>query len=280
MLTALRLAALVVALALAAPSAGVAEERGRCEGAREGSILTVELASAEGALLVFGARHRTDPADPFLAELERRLEAFAPTVILVEGSLQAAEASREAAVVRGGEMGLLCWLAARRRIPCQGADLPEAEEARLLLQHHPPDEVLLFMAVRVLAYFNPRPAAQRPAGDLVAWTLQRYAPLVGLREAVAGEELRRAWTRGLGRPFAPEAVTTAWHDPRFEDLLTQRMSRESNGLREPYMLERLLSASRGGARAFVALGEGHVCDLRPSLRERWRARAGAAEPPR
>jgi len=272
-----RLAALAAALCLTTPWPGAAEERGRCEGAREGSILTVELSSDQGALLLFGARHRTDPADPFLAELERQVEAFAPTVILFEGDRPPVGATRQEAVVGGGEMGLLCWLAARRRIPCQGADLPEAEEARQLLAHHPPDEVLLFMTVRLLAYFNPRPAAQRPAGDLVAWALPRLAPLVGLREAEAGEALRRAWERELHRPFAPEAVTTAWHDPRYDDLPTQRMFRESNGLREPYMLERLLSASRGGARVFAALGEGHVCDLRPGLRQRWRERPGAGE---
>jgi hypothetical protein len=119
--------------------------------------------------------------------------------------------------------------------------------------------------VRVLAYFNPRPASQRPPGDLVAWAIRRYAPLVGLPATTPGDVVVRACHRALHREWKPSEVTTDWHDPTKGDLLTQRMSRESNELREPYMLEQMLDAARDGARVFVTLGEGHVCNLRAEM---------------
>ncbi len=251
----------------------------RCEGDGEGAYRVVELRNAEASLVLFGARHRTDPADPIVAELERRVASFSPTVILVEGPATATHSSRQVAIGHGGEMGLLCWFAAQRNIPCLSTDVPDAEQARQLLRRHAPDEVLLFLAVRALAYFNPRPASQRPPGDLVAWILQRYGPLVGLPNATS-RDLARVCQRALHRRWDPSAVTTDWHDPRRSELLTQRMSRENNELRDPYMLEQMLSAARSGARVFVALGEGHVCNVRDALRTRWNSKRahGAAAP--
>jgi hypothetical protein len=204
-----------------------------------------------------------------MAELERRVIAFSPTLVLVEGPVEPVEQDRETAIAHGGEEGLLCHLAARRGIPCQSLDLPEAEEARRLLQRHAPDEVLLFLSVRVLAYFNPRPASQRPPGELVAWTLRRCGPLAGLPDATE-EDLARAFERRLHRRWEPGAVTTACHDPARRALLTQRMSRESNALREPYMLDQLLAGARRGARVFASLGEGHLCDFQAELSRRWK----------
>ena len=44
-------------------------------------------ASGPGALLLFGAEHTRDPADPELVRLRQEWKAFRPTVALVEGRL-------------------------------------------------------------------------------------------------------------------------------------------------------------------------------------------------
>ncbi len=245
-----------------------------CAGSGEGAYRVVELQSERAALVLFGSRHRTDPTDPIIRELEGRVAAFSPTLILVEGPTETVEKDRDTAVAHGGEAGLLCYVAEQRGIPCRSADLTEAEEARRLLQRHSADEVLLFMVVRPLAYFNPRPASQRPPGDLVAWALRRYGPLVGLPDATE-VDLARTCKRVLHRPWDPPSVTTEWHNPEKGDLLTQRMSRESNALREPYQLEQMLGAAQDGARVLVSMGEGHVCNLRAELKRRWNQQEAA-----
>lgn len=246
-----------------------------CAGSGEGTYRVVELRSQRAALVLFGSRHRTDPTDPIIRELEGRVAAFSPTLILVEGPTETVEADRDIAIAHGGEAGLLCFLAEQRGVPCRSVDLTEEEEARRLLQRHNADEVLLFMVVRPLAYFNPRPASQRPPGDLVAWALRRYGPLVGLPDATEAD-LARTCKRVLHRPWDPPSVTTEWHNPKKRDLLTQRMSQESNALREPYQLEQILGAAQEGARVLVSMGEGHVCNLRTELKRRWAQQEAAA----
>jgi hypothetical protein len=50
-------------------------------------------------------------------------------------------------------------------------------------------------------------------------------------------------------------------------MLTQRISREDNALREPFMAEQLILAARPGERVFAVFGEGHICNLRQPIRE-------------
>jgi hypothetical protein len=134
------------------------------------------------------------------------------------------------------------------------------------MRRYPADEVLLYFVVRIVAYFNPRPADERPPGDIVEWALRRDAPLVGLPDATKAD-LSRIWESKLARPFDPAAATTEWHNPFKEDLITQRISREDNAIREPFMAEQLLLAAKPGARVFGVFGEGHVCNLEPLLRD-------------
>lgn len=245
------------------------EEPGPCEGTGKGAYRAIELRASDTSLVLFGTRHKTDPTDPVWTDLEHRVATLQPTVILVEGS-GPPPPTRELAIRHGGEGSFLCWLASQRGVPCQSMDLPEPEEARRLLQRHSADEVLLFLSVRVLAYFNPRPVAERPPGDLVQWTLRRYGPMAGMPNATSAD-LASTCQRVLHRAWDPGSVTTDWHDPRKTDLLTQRMSQESNDLREPWMLERLLAAAETGARVFAGVGEGHLCNLQAELSARWQA---------
>ncbi len=261
--------ATALAVTVALPVVGGATEPSasaypRCDGTGSGPYRVLDLRRGDVRIVVFGARHRTDPTDSIFAELEQRFVSLDPTEVMVEGAGPEPD-DRDTAIRHGGENGLLCWLARQRKIPCRSLDLPEAEEARRLLREHPADEVLLFFVVRVLAYFNPRPASQRPPGDLVAFAIAHYAPLVGLSADSGPDLLERTCRRALRRRWDPAAVTTAWHDPRKTDLLTQRMSRESNALREPYMLESMLGALQGRSRVLAVIGEGHVCNLAPLL---------------
>jgi hypothetical protein len=240
-----------------------------CKGEGEAEYRVIDLRRGETRLVVFGARHLTDPAGPIFAEIERRVAELSPTVILVEGQAGNEKAtSREIAVRHGGEAGFGCWLAGERGVPCRHADLAEAEEAKRLLRSFSADAVLVYFVVRGLGYFNPRPADQRPPGDLVEWLLRRYAPLVG-RPVATKSDLARAWERVMHGAFEPEAVTTEWHSPFKHEMVTQRISREDDGMREPLMIDLMLDAAKPGARVFAIFGEGHVCHLRRPLAQAW-----------
>lgn len=238
-----------------------------CDGTASGGVHVLELAGPAGSVMLVGTQHRTDPADPVWDELERRVVGFKPTRYLVE-SLGKPAASREEAIQRGGESAFVCWLAAQQSAACGGLDLPESEEVARLRRKHTAEEVLLLKVIQVVAYFNPRPPDQRPPGDPLVWALKRYAPMAGLPDATPAD-IERICQQVLHRPWVTSEVTTEWHDPRRSDMLTQVMSQESNALREPYMLEQLLSAAGPGHRVFATVGEGHVCDLWSELSKRW-----------
>ena len=62
-------------------------------------------------LVLFGTQHTRDPKHPDLAEIERLWREFHPEIAFSEGGVRPPAPSRDEAVARYGEAGLLRWLA-------------------------------------------------------------------------------------------------------------------------------------------------------------------------
>lgn len=66
-----------------------------------------------GTLYYFGAAHTFDPNDPQIPQIEAAWNAFKPDIAFTEGGNPPIEKTREAAVRKAGEPGLVRFLAAR-----------------------------------------------------------------------------------------------------------------------------------------------------------------------
>jgi hypothetical protein len=64
--------------------------------------------------------------------------------------------------------------------------------------------------------------------------------------------------RVVGHPLVARRVTGHATNPLRDDLLTQRIARRSNRLREEHMLQRLLDALAEYRRLFAVVGNGHL----------------------
>ena len=90
----------------------------------------LELSSGKGHLLYYGAYHSSDIANPQFADMEERWKSFEPTLALCEGSTWPLEETREEAIARHGEQGLLRFLAGGDNIPVECIDPPLLLQAR------------------------------------------------------------------------------------------------------------------------------------------------------
>jgi len=224
----------------------------------------VEVGDAASRLVLFGAPHGTDPAHPVFDQIEAAFEQLAPGAALHEGTAPRLEAQREVAIRRHGEAGLIRWLAARAGFASASMDIPLPAEARLLRRALPLPEALLFLVVRQLASYNRKTARvdfDGYFGDFFA----RIAPGLGLA-AIDWPMVEAAHRALLGRPLAARQVTALQTDPMRAELLTQRIARRSNRLRDAYMLRRLLAARAAQARVFAVVGVSHAVMLEPALR--------------
>src|SRR5260370_14786264 len=106
------------------------------------------LAAPPGELLIFGAQHTRDPRHPQLSEIERLWREFRPQIAFSEGGIRPAARSRDEAITRFGESGLLRYLADRDYVALRNLEPPEYEEAAAPTAQDRPGPVKLFYVLR------------------------------------------------------------------------------------------------------------------------------------
>jgi hypothetical protein len=214
-------------------------------------------------LLLFGGAHSSDPALPMFDQIATVFQQLEPEFALHEGTPPHREPDREIAIRRHGEAGLVTHLAARAGIATASMDIPLAEEARLLRRELSQSEALVFLVVRQLASFN-RKTARMDFDAYFGEFFELIAPALELAAIdwplIEGEHLRV-----VGHPLTARSVTGHETNPMRDDLVTQRIARRSNRLRDEHMLDRLSAALTEYRRVFAVVGVTHAVMLEPAL---------------
>lgn len=238
-----------------------------------------------GGLLYFGAKHCFDPADPQMAEIERLWSEFRPTRALNEGWDPPVAATRDEAITRYGEPGLLRWLAHRDGVPIDNLEPTPEAEARDLLQQFTPEKARLFYCLRTLAQDDARPAASRaPTKDgLVVGTLEWLDRVPGLRTCPQTlDEFAAACARLLPPGSDWQHPPMEWFDPvpRPGQRRTwlNEVARRASEYRDVVIVQRLVRGTLSPAaaaspadlatdtRVFAVIGASHVVMQEPALR--------------
>jgi hypothetical protein len=223
----------------------------------------LEFQVGEGALLIFGARHVFDPADPQIADIEREWARFNPTVAFNEGGNPPTLDSQPAAVERFGEPGLVRFLAGKQRVPIATFEPRDADEREALLKKYSDEQVAVFDMLR--SYLTFRNSKQDITADqFVANRLSRD------RELVAGTPPDlQAFQAACDRLFVGlkdwREVPEDWFDPTQEGQFTNEMQNDSGHFRDLHIYDVLTRRVRHGDRVFAVIGVSHVPALEPAL---------------
>ena len=215
-------------------------------------------------LVLFGARHSSDPGDPMFDQIEAQFMNLSPLFALHEGTPPQVESDRELAIRRHGEAGLLRLLATRAGIATTSLDIPLPQEAQLLRREITQSEALVFLVVRQLASFNRKTARM----DFEAYFTEFFeliAPALQLT-AIDWSLVETAHLRVLGYPLSAPRVTALETNPMCDDLPTQRIARYSNRLRDEHILSCLIATCAEHQRVFATVGVTHAVMLEPALR--------------
>lgn len=217
-------------------------------------------------LLAVGVVHSRDPADPSHAEIARLYDAFGPTLVLHENIAPArAEATREAAIARGGELGLLRFLADRDPAELRSADLPEAEEFRRLLGRYPAATLLVFLTgQRLLTGMASEAEAAAAYPDFYAEYLEPNG-ITGNPSWRSWDGFKEAYRRVLG-----EAYSAGRFDPdRFSPIRNlgpmNELSRYAHKIRDERIVASLERALGQHRRVMLVFGAWHVLAVEPLL---------------
>ena len=229
-----------------------------------------------GELLYFGSRHVYRPDDPMLAEIERLWADFRPDIAFNEGGNPPVEATRERAVRRHGEPGLVRFLGARDDVPVASLEPSDAEVIADLRRSFTAEEVKLSYLLRFVDEFPARESdgsLEEELGKIFRW-YDRRPGLGGPPHTL--EELEEVFERRFPGLGSYRDVPHAWFDPVRSDTVLNRIARAGSDYRDRHMVELLSRHVAEGQRVFAVVGGTHVVMQEPALRGRIRTTRGAA----
>lgn len=219
----------------------------------------LEIEHAPGALLYYGAMHSRDPDHPQKSDIEKRWQAFKPTVALCEGRSRGFMIGALFVLFSGlSEPMLVHRLARRDDIPLYSLEPAYESEVAELLEQWPAELVAIFNTTRV--YWS---ESQGHADDgLAAKLLARRTDVDGLRGSIASTaQFDQIWEKHF--PDLPSWRSTKT-DP--EHPFFGQMGDASREIRGDHMVRTLVDLVRKGERVMAVVGCSHVIRQEPMLR--------------
>jgi hypothetical protein len=221
----------------------------------------VKVETPPAGVLLFGASHTRDPADPQLAMLRDAWADFRPTVALVEGRLGFLLPGLMDPVEHYGEMGVVASLARSQGVPIYSWEPPREVEVARMLDSFPPERVALFYVLR--PYFSQirfgRPGDPEGFVDEYRRTRTRYPGLEGTLPSIRA--IDSIWSRDF-------AGLPGWRETSDEYGLPgylASLSARSNAIRDEHFAAVIVDLVRRGERVFAIAGSSHAVKLDGAL---------------
>ena len=227
----------------------------------------VRINSPRTKLVYYGASHTYSPDDPQLIEIEKLWVEFHPELAFNEGGNPPIEKSRDDAVKKYGEPGLIRFLAHRDHVPVTSIDQSRAEEVAFLLKRFSPERVKLFFILRVVAQ-----QIQNHPNDSLEDELKRVFAIFndtpGLNVTPASiVELETSYTRTFPNGGDYKKASLSWFDPVKSENFLNEISRQLNIYRDQYMVALIARHVMEGQRVFAVVGGTHVVMQESALRK-------------
>ena len=231
-----------------------------------GDNYILEVDSEKGALLYYGSFHRVDPSDPQFEDIERKWNAFRPTVAYCEGNIWPLMESREEAIRNYGEQGLLRYLAGRDGVPIRCLDRSILQQAQYLRNYFMAEEVCLYFVLRQSSIHQ---MMKKDSSDLsyVDNFLSGFAVQYYMRGTPRNlHEFKSTVSRLLPGLENWENVPSSYFYRPEKGRFLAEIHFRLNEFRDHYMLTLLLDELKKGQRVFAVVGRSHVVKQEAVLR--------------
>lgn len=224
------------------------------------------------AFLFLGSFHNFEPTAPHVSEIRRFFAKFQPTLVLYEGGVLSKIRDSNDAILRGGEMGLVQWLAASCRIRHASFEPSFANEVALVLRQYSAEQAKLYYIARLI----PQYAAQ---GNSSGFDEYLTSVIEHQKWQVVGLANTRPRSIGEFREGIQAAVPTLsdWKKlnyphvapmDRFNETergILNRVASATAAIRDAALTSKIREGLRKGERVFVIAGTSHMLGVRTQL---------------
>lgn len=218
------------------------------------------------SLLYYGAFHKVDIEHPQFEDIEERWEEFNPTLAFCEGGIWPLERSRDDAIRKYGEQGLLRFLAARDNIPLKCFDPSFSHQALFLKRRFLPSHIKMYF-ILLQAIVNRTLRRDISNTEYVHQILKCFKGVKWYncqpRSLVDFEFLVSKIFPDLGDW---RMISSSFFHSVEQGKFLAKIHRQLNEFRDDIMLRNIMAALKKGEKVFALVGRSHVVMQESTLR--------------
>lgn len=237
----------------------------------------IDLRKGNKRLVFIGCSHTRDTTSSEFTTIEQYFKELQPQVTFNEGGQIPATVgfqSRNDAIAKNGETGLLKYLSDKANIRMLNGDISDSLEFTLTLKEHPKDDLFLYYMMErlVVPYLNntygDKPFDELYSQVIEAWFVKPGFPLSEEEKSIT--YFRQLYQEKMLRPFVLEV-----NEDNFEkfdyinggDCKFCAIGRTSKMVRDIVLLEKIDEAFNHYDRVMVTFGHGHAMAIEPALKQ-------------
>ena len=226
----------------------------------------VELKIGKGSLLYFGSKHSYDPRDPQSEQIQKLWKSFGPDVVFYESTGTSVEKTIDESVSRGGEPGLVRFLASQNKVQARTLEPNPNDEVTLMLKSFSVEQVKFFFVLRQVPQFRERKSDENIESFMTTMlrNISYYPGLAGPPNSVAELDKLALWLAPRLKDW--RSADRSWSDPVASYAYTNLIARNSSEFRDANMIKLLTDEVARGKRVFAVVGASHVVMQEPALR--------------
>ncbi len=219
----------------------------------------IQLSTAGGGKLTYvGVAHTRDLNSASIAEIERQWNQGHPTLAFSEGGVWPLADSRESAISKYGEGGLLRFLAEHGGVPLQSLEPPATKETAKLLHSFTAERLKVFYVLRQVQEYR-RGHREVAPDSVVQSILSEMGRTRGLPDKPSTiRELEESLAANVPELKDWRSVSESYFEPFGSAHWTNAVACQSSQFRDEYMVSLLTGAVARGERAFAVVGVGHL----------------------
>lgn len=235
-------------------------------------IYNVPAPVGGGAAMILGIEHTKDPADPQVAEIQRRWAAFRPDVALVEGRMGFLPPLVADPVREFGESGATARLARQHGVELYTWEPAIAEEVAAATKRHDKHRAALFFVLR--PYFGAVRHGQPADPDAFVEPYRRkrtrWPGLEGTLPDMAS--IDAAWRQDFAGLPDWRDISDAYGLPGY----LNEIATDVGVARDEHLVRTIAHLVRAGRRVFATMGSAHAVKIEAAVRQTIAARSARA----
>ena len=230
----------------------------------------INLENKRKRLVVIGTQHTRDTSSPVFIEIEKAFKNWQPGVVINEGgNLTRTYTSRNEAIKKSGELGLVKYLADKAGIKTVNGDAPDKLEFDELTLAYSKEEALLFFASERFIFpyvFGQFSGPLAHTYDSIF--IKKYLEKEGIELAPHEKTFayyKQLYQKYFSEEFSLDNINQLHFIPFSTTHHLNDIARKSKELRDVYLCQQIETQLRKHDRVLVVYGGWHVLAIEPAL---------------